>query len=91
MSNVQPKLNAHGMETYTNTELIVREDILSKAKELAQLISTSSEVQIFRKIEKQIGSNDRVQQLIKDIKKKAEGSRSFRIVPKSGDGAENRR
>lgn len=38
-----------GMELYTNTELIVREDILAKARELADLISTSNEVQFFSK------------------------------------------
>ncbi|MED4601724.1 YlbF family regulator [Paenibacillus validus] len=59
-----------GMELYTNTELIVREDILAKARELADLISTSNEVQFFQKAEKQIANNDHIQTLISAIKKK---------------------
>lgn len=58
------------MECYTNTEMIVREDILAKAKELAELISTSNEVQFFQKAEQQISSNDHIQTLISAIKKK---------------------
>ncbi|WP_282943389.1 YlbF family regulator [Paenibacillus sp. RC67] len=58
------------MECYTNTEMIVREDILEKAKELAGLISTSNEVQFFQKAEQQISSNDQIQVLISAIKKK---------------------
>ncbi|MCS7461810.1 YlbF family regulator [Paenibacillus doosanensis] len=58
------------MECYTNTEMIVREDILEKAKELAELISTSNEVQFFQQAEKQIASNDQIQVLISAIKKK---------------------
>ncbi|ULL19941.1 hypothetical protein DVH26_24140 [Paenibacillus sp. H1-7] len=58
------------METYTNTEMIVREDIIDKAKELAELLSTSNEVQFFQKAESQISSNDQIQTLISAIKKK---------------------
>ncbi|WP_240417638.1 RicAFT regulatory complex protein RicA family protein [Paenibacillus periandrae] len=58
------------MAHYTNTELIVREDIMAKAKELAELISTSNEVQFFQKAEMQISSNDNIQVLISAIKKK---------------------
>jgi cell fate (sporulation/competence/biofilm development) regulator YmcA (YheA/YmcA/DUF963 family) len=58
------------MERYTNTEMIVREDILAKAKELAELISTSNEVQFFQKAEKQIANNEEIQRLISLIKKK---------------------
>ncbi|WP_426446955.1 RicAFT regulatory complex protein RicA family protein [Paenibacillus sp. S-38] len=59
-----------GMEQYTNTELIVREDILKKARELAEMISTSNEVQFFQKAEQQISNNDSIQTLISAIKKK---------------------
>ncbi len=62
--------HAFEMEHYTNTELIVREDIMAKAKELAGLLTTSNEVQIYQKAEKQISSNDHVQKLISAIKKK---------------------
>lgn len=55
---------------YNSTELIVREDILNKAKELAALISTSTEVDFYKRAEKQIAGNEHVQGLIKKIKKK---------------------
>lgn len=62
--------NGCAMKHYTNTELIVREDILSKAKELAELISTSNEVQFYQKAETQIANNQEIQALISAIKKK---------------------
>jgi cell fate (sporulation/competence/biofilm development) regulator YmcA (YheA/YmcA/DUF963 family) len=62
--------HAYEMEHFTNTELIVREDILEKAKELASLLTTSTEVQFYQKAEKQISTNDHKQQLISIIKKK---------------------
>lgn len=58
------------MDEYTNTEMIVREDILAKARELAGLLSTSSEVEFFQQAEKQISNNDHIQTLISAIKKK---------------------
>lgn len=64
------EMQCSGMETYTNTEMIVREDIIDKAKELAELIATSNEVQFFQKAENQISSNDQIQTLISAIKKK---------------------
>ncbi|MDF2964210.1 MAG: rane protein [Paenibacillus sp.] len=68
--NHQDHMQCSDMEHYTNTEMIVREDILAKAKELAELISTSNEVQFFQKAEVQISSNDQIQTLISAIKKK---------------------
>ncbi|WP_231891277.1 RicAFT regulatory complex protein RicA family protein [Paenibacillus swuensis] len=58
------------MEHYTNTEMVVREDILAKTKELAALISTSDEVSVYQKAEAQINANERIQVLISSIKKK---------------------
>jgi cell fate (sporulation/competence/biofilm development) regulator YmcA (YheA/YmcA/DUF963 family) len=58
------------MEHFTNTEMIVREDILAKARDLAGTITTSSEVQFYQKAEKQIAENEHVQKLISAIKKK---------------------
>jgi cell fate (sporulation/competence/biofilm development) regulator YmcA (YheA/YmcA/DUF963 family) len=55
---------------FTNTEMIVREDILKKAKELAELLTTSQEVQFYQKAERQIAKNEHVQSLISAIKKK---------------------
>ncbi|CAG7624273.1 RicAFT regulatory complex protein RicA family protein [Paenibacillus allorhizosphaerae] len=69
-SHPHPHTNQCGMECYTNTEMIVREDILAKAKELADLISTSNEVQFFQRAERQIANSDHIQTLISSIKKK---------------------
>jgi cell fate (sporulation/competence/biofilm development) regulator YmcA (YheA/YmcA/DUF963 family) len=62
--------HAHDMEHYTNTEMIVREDILAKAMELAELLNTSNEVQFYQKAERKISSNEHIQSLISAIKKK---------------------
>lgn len=58
------------MESYDTTELLVREDIMQKAKELADLLATSAEVEYYKKAEKQIQNNERVQSIIRAIKKK---------------------
>lgn len=62
--------HAFKVEEFTNTEMIVREDILAKAKELANLLTTSNEVQFYQKAEKQIATNPDIQTLISAIKKK---------------------
>jgi len=64
------RTNTYGMKTYNTRELIIRDDILAKAGELAELISTSEEVQLFKKAEEKIRNHERVQSLIKTIKKK---------------------
>jgi cell fate (sporulation/competence/biofilm development) regulator YmcA (YheA/YmcA/DUF963 family) len=65
------------MEHYTVTESIVREDIIAKAKELAELITTSTEVEFYKKAEKQINTNEHVQSLINAIKKKQKEAVAF--------------
>ncbi|XEC97190.1 RicAFT regulatory complex protein RicA family protein [Paenibacillus tarimensis] len=59
-----------GIPTFDTRDLIVREDIMAKAKELAEMIFTSEEVQHFRRAEKQIQGNERIQSLISQMKKK---------------------
>lgn len=71
------KRSACGMEQYDTKDLIVREDIMSKAKELAELIATSAEVQYYKQAEKQINKNGHVQDLIKQIKKKQKEAVAF--------------
>lgn len=66
-----------GMEQYDTRDLIVKEDIMNKAKELAQLISTSAEVEYYKRAEKQINGNEHVQGLIKKIKKKQKEAVAF--------------
>lgn len=58
------------LEHFTNTEMIVREDIMGKAKELAELLTTSTEVQYYQSAEKKIQQSEHVQKLIAAIKKK---------------------
>lgn len=55
---------------FDTRDLLVREDITTKAKELASLIFTSEEVQHYRRAEQQINGNTRIQDLIAKIKKK---------------------
>lgn len=60
----------HDMESYSKTDVIVSDDIMAKANELAQLISTTDEVLMYQKAEKQVSSNSEIQDLIKLIKKR---------------------
>ena len=70
MAHDHVRTNTYGMSTYNTRELIIRDDILAKAGELADLISTSEEVQMFKQAEEKIQNHERVQNLIKTIKKK---------------------
>jgi cell fate (sporulation/competence/biofilm development) regulator YmcA (YheA/YmcA/DUF963 family) len=65
------------MEHFNSTEVIVRKDIMDKALELADLIATSSEVEFYQKSEKQINTNEHVQELINAIKKKQKEAVAF--------------
>ena len=62
--------NACGMPMYDTRNLIIREDIMRKAKELATLIGTSVEVQDYQQAEQKIQNHQPIQQLIQKIKKK---------------------
>jgi len=53
-----------------NRELILREDILERAKELANLLAGTEEVRLYQEAERKIRENERVQSLIAQIKKK---------------------
>lgn len=64
-------------------DLYVRGDIMKKAQELADAIAASEEVEIYRKAEKQIQSNERVQSLIKLIKKKQKELVAFQTTFKN--------
>jgi cell fate (sporulation/competence/biofilm development) regulator YmcA (YheA/YmcA/DUF963 family) len=55
---------------FDNRDLIVREDILARAKELAHLITTTEEVDLYQRSEKLIQSHEKVQGLITTLKKK---------------------
>ncbi|MFS0727924.1 RicAFT regulatory complex protein RicA family protein [Paenibacillus sp. 1P07SE] len=62
--------NCHDMPSYNTRDLLVKEDVMAKAKELAELISQSTEIQQYQRAEKQIQGNERVQSLIALMKKK---------------------
>jgi cell fate (sporulation/competence/biofilm development) regulator YmcA (YheA/YmcA/DUF963 family) len=69
--------NDHDIPQFHVKDLIVREDIMAKAKELAALITTSDEVDYYKKAEKQIQDNSPVQDLIKLIKKRQKEAVAF--------------
>jgi cell fate (sporulation/competence/biofilm development) regulator YmcA (YheA/YmcA/DUF963 family) len=70
MTNEAHVMSSSGMKHYKSEELVLREDILAKAKEIAELLSTTDEVITFRKAEALISRNERIQKLIGAIKKK---------------------
>lgn len=74
-----------GVPSFHTRDLIVREDISKKAKELADLIFTSEEVQHYRRAEKQINGNDKIQVLIAQIKKKQKEVVAFETTFKNAD------
>lgn len=74
-----------GIPSFNTRDLIVKEDITKKAKELADLIFTSEEVQHYRRAEQQINGNERVQQLISQIKKKQKEVVAFETTFKNAD------
>ncbi|RCX12569.1 cell fate (sporulation/competence/biofilm development) regulator YmcA (YheA/YmcA/DUF963 family) [Fontibacillus phaseoli] len=59
-----------GVPKFNSRDLVIRDDIMSKAKELATLIGTSEEVRQFQKAEQLIQHHEHVQILISTIKKK---------------------
>lgn len=60
----------HQIPKFEVRDLLVREDIMVKAKELAELIYTSEEVKMYQTAEKTISGNERIQTLIASMKKK---------------------
>ena len=56
--------------SYSSAEILVREDIMAKAKELASLLSTADEVEVYQQAEKKVNAHTEVQETIKVIKKK---------------------
>ena len=59
-----------GIPKFDSRDLVIRADIMAKAKELAEMIYTSDEVQHYRRAEAQIKANEKVQSIIAQIKKK---------------------
>ncbi|RUS48247.1 RicAFT regulatory complex protein RicA family protein [Cohnella sp. AR92] len=68
---------------FDNRELIVREDILARARELAQLITTTEEVSLYQKSEKLVQGHEKIQGLIAQIKKKQKELVAFQTTFKN--------
>ncbi|MCI3919509.1 YlbF family regulator [Paenibacillus sp. TRM 82003] len=66
-------------------DLLVREDVMAKAKELAELLSSSDEADVFRKAEKRVNEHQDIQQLIASIKKKQKEIVAFENTFKNPD------
>ncbi|MBW7453802.1 RicAFT regulatory complex protein RicA family protein [Paenibacillus sepulcri] len=81
--------HAHGegynVPSFNTEDIIVRKDIMLKTKELADMLYTSEEVQHFRRAEKQIQGNTRIQDLIALIKKKQKEIVAFETTFKNTD------
>lgn len=58
------------MPSFNTRDLLVRDDIMAKAKQLAEMICTTEEVSQYQKAEKLVQKHDRVQELISSMKKK---------------------
>lgn len=58
------------MKHHDSRDLVLRDDIMQKAKQLAEMLATTDEVVTYQKAEKLVQENDRIQQLISAIKKK---------------------
>jgi cell fate (sporulation/competence/biofilm development) regulator YmcA (YheA/YmcA/DUF963 family) len=71
-----------------NRELILREDILERARELARLLATTEEVRLYQEAEKKIRENERVQGLIAQIKKKQKELVAFQTTFRNPQMAE---
>lgn len=65
------------IEVVDHLSVIVREDILAKTKQLADLIMTSREVEFYRQAEQKVSRHQRVQELISLIKKKQKEAVAF--------------
>lgn len=66
----QIQQTACGIPQFHTRDLLVRDDIMAKAKQLSELICTTEEVRQYQQAEKQIQQQTKVQGLISSIKKK---------------------
>jgi cell fate (sporulation/competence/biofilm development) regulator YmcA (YheA/YmcA/DUF963 family) len=74
-----------GYADHTVEELVVREDILARTRELARLIGTSEEVTQYRQAEAKLKDNQRVQEMIALLKKKQKELVAFEQTFKNTD------
>ncbi|UVI32579.1 RicAFT regulatory complex protein RicA family protein [Paenibacillus spongiae] len=74
-----------GVVVHHTENIIVREDIMAKTKELAAMLFTSEEVQQYRRAEQQIQGNERIQDIIAKLKKKQKEIVAFETTFKNAD------
>jgi cell fate (sporulation/competence/biofilm development) regulator YmcA (YheA/YmcA/DUF963 family) len=60
-----------------HTEAVMKEEILNKTKDLANLIMSSREIDFYRQAETKVNNNERVQELISLIKKRQKEAVAF--------------
>ena len=68
------------IERPADTELVSREHILSKAKQIADRIGNSEEVQLYQASEQKIQNHQAIQALIRTIKKKQKEAVAFEAL-----------
>jgi cell fate (sporulation/competence/biofilm development) regulator YmcA (YheA/YmcA/DUF963 family) len=73
------------MKHYHTKDLLIREDIMAKAKELAGLLAASEEADTYRKAEKRVKEHQEIQDLIAAIKKKQKEIVAFETTFKNVD------
>lgn len=76
---------APAMKHYHTRDLLLREDVIAKAKEVAELLAASEEVELFRKAEKRIREHPEIQAIIAQIKKKQKEIVAFETTFKNPD------
>jgi len=73
------------MKHYNTRDLLIREDIIAKAKQLAELLGQSEEADIYRKAERQVNEHPEIQRIIAAIKKKQKEIVAFETTFKNQD------
>jgi cell fate (sporulation/competence/biofilm development) regulator YmcA (YheA/YmcA/DUF963 family) len=77
--------SGHPMKHYNTQDLLIREDIIAKAKQLAELLGQSEEADIYRKAERQVNEHAEIQRIIAAIKKKQKEIVAFETTFKNQD------
>ncbi len=73
------------MKQFNTKDLIIREEVMAKAKELAELLAQSEEANIYRIAEQRVNEHQEIQQIIKLIKKKQKEIVAFETTFKNQD------
>ncbi len=73
------------MKQFNTKDLIIREEVMAKAKELAEMLAQSEEANIYRIAEQRVNEHQEIQQIIKLIKKKQKEIVAFETTFKNQD------